>query len=97
MAFRLLSHRSLPIGDDEPQTLFYAISLNCSIGADGEHNARLRDELLNGEIFYSLKKAQIVIEDWRHHYNTKRPHSALGYRSPVPEAIVPLHERPAMN
>jgi len=39
-------------------------------------NARFRDELLNGEIFYSLKEAQIIIEQWRRHYNTKRPHSA---------------------
>jgi len=60
-------------------------------------NARFRDELLNGEIFYSLKEAQIVIEQWRHHYNTKRPHSALGYRPPAPETIVPLQERPVMN
>ena len=49
-------------------------------------NARFRDELLNGEIFYSLKEAQIVIEQWRRHYNTKRPHSALGYRPPAPES-----------
>ena len=41
-------------------------------------NARFRDELLNGEIFYSLREAQILIERWRHHYNTVRPHSALG-------------------
>ena len=41
-------------------------------------NARFRDELLNGEIFYTLKEAQIIIEEWRKHYNTKRPHSALG-------------------
>ena len=43
-------------------------------------NGRMRDELLNGEIFYSLREAQIIIERWRNHYNTKRPHSALGYR-----------------
>ena len=42
-------------------------------------NGRMRDELLNGEIFYSLREAQIIIERWRCHYNTKRPHSALGY------------------
>ncbi len=60
-------------------------------------NARLRDELLNGEIFYSLKEAQIIIENWRRHYNTKRPHSALGYRPPAPESIIPLHERIAMH
>lgn len=52
-------------------------------------NARFRDELLNRETFYSLREAQIIIEAWRKHYNTKRPHSALGYRSPAPETIVP--------
>ena len=51
-------------------------------------NARLRDELLNGEIFYTLKEAQILIERWRVHYNTIRPHSALGYRPPAPEARI---------
>jgi transposase InsO family protein len=50
-------------------------------------NARLRDELLNGEIFYSLKEAQTVIETWRRHYNTARPHSALGYRPPAPQTV----------
>ena len=50
-------------------------------------NGRLRDELLNGEIFYSLKEAQVIIEQWRTHYNTKRPHSSLGYRPPAPQAI----------
>ena len=60
-------------------------------------NARFRDELLNGEIFYSLKEAQIVIEEWRKHYNTKRPHSALGYRPPAPETIVPMYQKPAMH
>ena len=60
-------------------------------------NARFRDELLNGEIFYTLKEAQIVIEEWRKHYNTVRPHSALGYRPPAPEAIIPLDRRPSMH
>ena len=50
-------------------------------------NARLRDELLNGEIFYSLAEAKIVIESWRQHYNTRRPHSSLGYRPPAPEVV----------
>jgi putative transposase len=50
-------------------------------------NSKLRDECLNGEIFYSLKEAQIVIERWRVHYNTIRPHSALGYRPPAPLAV----------
>ena len=54
-------------------------------------NGKLRDELLNGEIFYSLKEAQVIIEQWRIHYNTKRPHSALGYRPPAPQAIDSVH------
>ncbi|MEI7805861.1 MAG: IS3 family transposase [Hyphomicrobiales bacterium] len=52
-------------------------------------NARLRDELLNGEIFYTLREAQVVIESWRRHYNTVRPHASLGYRPPAPEVFVP--------
>jgi len=51
-------------------------------------NGKLRDELLNGEIFYTLKEAQTVIEAWRQHYNRVRPHSSLGYRPPAPEALV---------
>ncbi|SLN58078.1 Integrase core domain protein [Roseovarius albus] len=50
-------------------------------------NARFRDELLNGEVFYTLREAQVVIEKWRKHYNTKRPHSALGYRPPAPVSV----------
>ncbi len=60
-------------------------------------NARFRDELLDGEVFYSLREAQILIEQWRKHYNTKRPHSALGYRPPAPETIVPMDPRPVMH
>ena len=60
-------------------------------------NGRFRDELLNGEIFYSLREAQIIIEEWRKHYNTKRPHSALGYRPPAPEAKIPMNHRPIMH
>jgi putative transposase len=52
-------------------------------------NARLRDELLNGEIFYTLREAQIVIESWRRHYNTIRPHASIGYKPPAPEVFVP--------
>mgnify|MGYP001203952924 CR=1 FL=1 len=52
-------------------------------------NVRLRDELLNGEIFYSLREAQIVIESWRRHYNAVRPHQSLGYKPPAPEVFVP--------
>lgn len=56
-------------------------------------NGKLRDEFLNGEIFYSLKEARILIEQWRQHYNTKRPHSSLGYRPPAPQTYsrIPLN------
>ncbi|MGF0540044.1 IS3 family transposase [Agrobacterium sp. ES01] len=59
-------------------------------------NSKLRDELLNGEIFYTLKEAKIVIENWRRHYNTVRPHSSLGYKPPAPEAAIwPRQNGPA--
>jgi putative transposase len=65
-------------------------------------NARLRDELLDGEIFYTLREAQIVIESWRRHYNAVRPHASLDYNAPAPEVFVPAfaawpaaHPRPA--
>ena len=51
-------------------------------------NGKLRDELLDREIFYTLTEATVLIERWRRHYNTVRPHSALGYRPPAPEATV---------
>jgi transposase InsO family protein len=50
-------------------------------------NGKLRDELLNGEVFYTLAEAKIVIEQWRRHYNTVRPHSSLGYKPPAPEVL----------
>jgi len=53
-------------------------------------NGKLRDELLAGEMFYSLKEAKVLIERWRVHYSTVRPHSSLGYRPPAPETIAPL-------
>lgn len=56
-------------------------------------NGRMRDEFLNGEIFYSLKEAQVLIEKWRRDYNTIRPHSSLGYRAPVPLAVLPSYEK----
>ena len=58
-------------------------------GYNESFNGKLRDELLNGEIFYTMKEAQILIEEWRRHYNEVRPHSSLGYRPPAPQAVVP--------
>jgi len=62
-----------------------------------EPPVKFRDELLNGEVFYSLKEAVIIIEQWRQHYNTKRPHLALGYKPPAPEAFIPIDRRPFMH
>ena len=52
-------------------------------------NSKLRDELLNGEIFTTLYEAQVLIENWWRHYNAVRPHSSLGYRPPAPQAMLP--------
>jgi transposase InsO family protein len=59
-------------------------------------NGKLRDELLNLEIFYTLKEAKVLIERWRREYNTFRPHSALGYRPPAPETVQPMPLRIAV-
>ena len=53
-------------------------------------NGKFRDEFLNREIFYTLREAKVLIEGWRREYNKVRPHSALGYRLPAPEATLPL-------
>ena len=58
-------------------------------GYNESFNGKLRDELLDREIFTTLHEAQVLIEAWRVHYNTKRPHSALGYRPPAPQTILP--------
>jgi len=72
------------------QTLFIEPGSPWENGYNESFNGKLRDELLNGEIFYTLKEAQVLIEQWRRHYNTIRPHSSLGYRPPAPETIKPL-------
>jgi len=56
-------------------------------GYNESFNGKLRDELLNGEIFTTLLEAQVLVEQWREEYNTVRPHSSLGYKPPVPETI----------
>ena len=59
-------------------------------------NGKLRDELLAREVFYTLRETKVLIERWRRHYNTKRPHSSLGYRPPAPEAVMATAaERPS--
>lgn len=62
-------------------------------------NGKLRDELLNAEVFNTLAEAKVLIEGWRRHYNTVRPHSSLRYRPPAPEVLlqhrVPPPDSPA--
>ncbi|WP_159351549.1 integrase core domain-containing protein, partial [Roseomonas harenae] len=58
-------------------------------GPLGSFNARLRDERLVGEIFYSLAEARICIESWRRHHNSIQPHACPGYRPPAPGVILP--------
>ena len=76
------------------KTLFIQPGSRWENGYNESFNGKLRDELLNMEIFYTLKEAKVLIERWRQHYNTIRPHSSLGYRPPAPEAILP---RPAVQ
>lgn len=71
------------------KTLFIEPGSPWENGYNESFNGKLRDELLNGEIFYTLKEAQVLIEAWRQHYNTIRPHSSLGYQPPAPEAWTP--------
>ncbi len=58
-------------------------------GYNESFNGKLRDECLNMEIFYTLREAKVLIEQWRRFYNTERPHSSLGYRPPAPQTILP--------
>ena len=59
-------------------------------------NGKLRDELLDREVFYTLKEVEVVVEQWRREYNQVRPHSALRYRPPAPEAILADEPLPAL-
>ncbi len=67
------------------KTLFIEPGSPWENGYNESFNGKLRDELLNGEIFYTLREAQIIVERWRRHYNEIRPHSSLGYRPPAPQ------------
>jgi transposase InsO family protein len=67
--------------------------LTCSASSENGYcesfNSKLRDELLAREIFIVRREAKILIEAWRQHYNTARPHSSLGYKPPAPKAFLP--------
>ena len=74
------------LADTGAKTLYIEPGSPWENGYCESFNSKLRDEFLNGEIFYSLKEVQVLAERWRIHYNTVRPHSSLGYRPPAPEA-----------
>jgi len=79
------------------QTLFIEPGSPWENGYIESFNGKLRDELLNGEIFMTLLEAQVLIEQWRREYNEVRPHSSLGYRPPAPEAAKPLYGVPSLT
>lgn len=81
----------------EVKTLFIEPGSPWENGYIESFNGRLRDELLNGEIFYTLNEAKVILESWRKEYNHVRPHSSLGYRVPVPLATLPSDEVEMMN
>jgi len=75
------------------KTLFIEPGSPWENGYNESFNGKLRDEVLNGEIFYTLTEARVIIEGWRHAYHTFRPHSSLGYRPPAPESVLPPPDR----
>ncbi len=80
----------------EVQTLFIEPGSPWENGYVESFNGKLRDELLNGEIFCTVMEARVLLERWREEYNTLRPHSALGYRPPAPEARLPWPPAPTL-
>jgi transposase InsO family protein len=76
------------------QTLFIEPGSPWENGYNESFNGKLRDELLNGEIFTEVLEAKVLIENWREEYNQFRPHSSLNYQPPAPETINPRVEIP---
>jgi len=72
------------------RTLFIEPGSPWENGYNESFNGKLKDELVNREIYYSLKEAQVLVEQWRREYNTIRPHSSPGYRPPAPQAVRPV-------
>ena len=71
------------------QTAFIEPGSPWENGYSESFNGRLRDELLNGEIFDTIPEARVITAQWRKYYNTLSPHSSLGYRPPAPESLIP--------
>lgn len=77
------------LGQVGVKTLYITPGSPWENGYNKSFNGSLRDQPLNCEIFYSLAEARVLIEAWRRHCNTVRPHSSLGYQPPAPEAATP--------
>lgn len=77
----------------EVRTLYIAPGSPWENGYCESFNGRMRDEFLNGENFYTLKEAEVLVEKWRREYNEVRPHSSLGYKPPAPLAVLPSYEK----
>ncbi len=86
MACGLTKHREW-LGRVDVKTLFIEPGSPLENGYVESFNGKFRDELLNGEMFFTLTEAKVLIERWRNEDNTKRPHSPLGYRPPAPETV----------
>ncbi|MEM6550202.1 MAG: transposase, partial [Pseudomonadota bacterium] len=71
------------------KTLFIEPGSPWENGYNESFNGRLRDELLNTELFNDLREAKVLIERWRRHFNTVRPHTSLAYQPPAPETVIP--------
>jgi putative transposase len=79
------------------QTLYITPGSPWENGYIESFNGKLRDELLNLEIFDTLYEAKVLVDRWRREYNHVRPHSSLGYRPPTPEAILPTEQLIVLN
>ena len=80
------------VGRVGAKTLFIGSGSPWENGYVESFNGKLRDEFLDREIFYTLKEAQVLIEQWRKLYNEIRPHSALGYKPPAPATMLSRSE-----
>lgn len=72
------------------KTLFIVLGSPSGKVHNGSFNDKLREELLNGEIFYTMKKAKVLIEEWRKPFSTVSHHSSLNYRPPDPQTVMPV-------
>ena len=86
---------SIPHAGDRERPLLIELGSPWEKGYIESFNGKLRDEPVDRELFHTVKEAQILIECWRQHYNTVRPHSALGYRAPGSLGAVSPHAHPA--